>query len=95
MQSPIGVLRKMCSENTQHIYRENTQHIYRTTPIFGNFIATTLRHGCSPVTLLHIFRTPFPKITFGELMLILAPVDLHKNDDKYVRKISGYFSPLF
>ena len=25
----------------------------------SNFIETTLRHGCSPVNLLHIFRTPF------------------------------------
>ena len=28
-----------------------------------NFIETTLRHGCSPVNLRHIFRTPFPKNT--------------------------------
>ena len=26
-----------------------------------NFIEITLRHVCSPVNLLHIFRTPFPK----------------------------------
>ena len=26
-----------------------------------NFIEITLRHGCSPVNLLHIFRTPFLK----------------------------------
>ena len=30
----------------------------------------TLRHGCSPVNLLHIFRTPFPKNTSGWLLLI-------------------------
>ena len=24
-----------------------------------NFIEIALRHGCSPVNLLHIFRTPF------------------------------------
>ena len=29
-----------------------------------NFIEITLRHGCSPVNLLHIFRTSFPKNTF-------------------------------
>ena len=28
-----------------------------------NFIEITLRHGCSPVNLLHIFRTPFAKKT--------------------------------
>ena len=26
-------------------------------------------HGCSPVNLLHIFRTPFPKYTSGRLLL--------------------------
>ena len=30
-----------------------------------------LRHGCSPVNLLHIFRTPFPKNTSGGLFLKL------------------------
>ena len=29
----------------------------------------TLQHGCSPVSLLHIFRTPFPKNTSGRLLL--------------------------
>ena len=32
-------------------------------------IETTLRHGCSPVNLLHIFRTPFLKNTSGWLLL--------------------------
>ena len=27
----------------------------------SNFIEIALRHGCSPVSLLHIFRTPFPR----------------------------------
>ena len=34
-----------------------------------NFIEIALRHGCSPVNLLHIFRTPFPKNTSGWLLL--------------------------
>ena len=29
----------------------------------SNFIEITLRHACSPVNLLHIFRTLFPKNT--------------------------------
>ena len=29
----------------------------------SNFLEITLRHGCSPVHLAHIFRTPFPKNT--------------------------------
>ena len=38
-------------------------------PLQSNFIETTLRHGCSPVDLQHIFRTPFPKNIFGRLLL--------------------------
>ena len=33
------------------------------------FIENTLRHGCSHVDLLHIFRTPFPKNSSGWLLL--------------------------
>ena len=29
------------------------------------------RHGCSPVDLLHILRTPFPKNTSGRLLLVI------------------------
>ena len=37
-----------------------------------NFIEITLWHRCSPVNLLHIFRTPFSKDTSGELLLVPA-----------------------
>ena len=37
-----------------------------------NFIEITLTHGCSPVNLVHIFRTPFPKNTSGWLLLIIS-----------------------
>ena len=40
----------------------------------NNFIEITLRHGCSPVSLLDIFRTPFLKNTSGLLLL-----DIFKN----------------
>ena len=33
-----------------------------------NFIEITLRHWHSPVNLLHIFRTHFPKNTYGVLV---------------------------
>ena len=33
----------------------------------SSFIEITLRHGCSPVNLLHIFRTPFSRNTSGWL----------------------------
>ena len=35
----------------------------------NNFIEITLRHGCSPVNLLHIFKTHCPKNTPGGLLL--------------------------
>ena len=34
-----------------------------------NFIEIALRHGCSPVNLLHISRTPFSRNTPGWLLL--------------------------
>ena len=36
-----------------------------------NFIEITFRHGRSPVNMLHIFRTPFPKNTSSGLRLKL------------------------
>ena len=36
----------------------------------SNFFEIALRHGCSPVNLQHIFKTPFPKNTSGRLLLI-------------------------
>ena len=63
-QPPRGVPRKSCSENMQQIYRR--------TPMPKcdfNKVVLQLRHGCSPVNLFHIFRTPFSKNTFGGLLL--------------------------
>ena len=40
---------------------------------FNKFaLQITFRHGCSPVNLLHIFKTPFPKNTFGGLQLCVV-----------------------
>ena len=54
-------------------------YIYRRTPmpkwdfkkVAKQFIEIALWHECSPVNLLHIFRTYFPKNTFGKLLLKL------------------------
>ena len=37
-----------------------------------NFIEVTIWHRCSPVDLLHIFRTRFYKNTSGGMLLILT-----------------------
>ena len=42
----------------------------------SNFIEMTLCHRCSPVTLLHILRTPFPKNTPGRLLLCWHHIDI-------------------
>ena len=53
------------------------QQIYRRTPcrsvisikLKSNFIEITLRHGFSPVNLLHIFRILFPKNTCVDIVV--------------------------
>ena len=56
-------------------YSENMLQISRRTPLLkskqSNFIEITLQHGCFSVTLLHIFRTSFPKDTSRGLLLQL------------------------
>ena len=45
----------------------------------SNFIEITLPHGCSPVKLLHMFRTPIPKNTYWWLLLLLAGNTIQKH----------------
>ena len=59
-----GVL-KICSKFTGEHPCRNVISI----KLQSNFIEITLRHGCSPVNLLHIFRIPFSKNTSGGLLL--------------------------
>ena len=73
---------KICSKFTgEHPYQSAISISY------CNFIELALWYGCSPVNLLHIFRTPFPKTTSGGLLLfvlnLLQRLDL-RNSDKYV-----------
>ena len=58
-QPPRGVLGKRCSENMQQIYGRTLM----------SKCEITLRHECSPVNLLHIFRTPITKNASGRLLL--------------------------
>ena len=58
-----GVL-KMCSKFTGEHPRRSVISI----KFQSNFIEITLWHGYSPVNLLHIFRTPFPKDTSASVV---------------------------
>ena len=71
-QSPRCVLSKRCSKNMQQIYRK-TLLLKCDLNLQSNFIEITLRHRCSPVNLLHIFKTPFSKNTSGWLLLYFNP----------------------
>ena len=55
------VLRKSCSENMQQIYRGAPMPKYNFNKVALQLCWNTLRHGCSLVNLLHIFRAPFLK----------------------------------
>ena len=77
-----GVLKK-CSKFTRgHPCRSAI-----SIKFLENFVEMALRHGCSPVNLLHIFRTLFPKNTFERLLLMSlnaychsVHADMNEND---------------
>ena len=60
-----GVL-KICSKSTGEYPCQSVISI----KLLWNFIEITLQYGCSPVNLLHIFRTLFFKNTSGWLLLL-------------------------
>ena len=78
-QPPTGVPRKRCSEKMQQIYMRHLCQSAISIKLQSNFIEITLRHGCSPVNLLHIFRTPFLKNTSGWLLLNMETGEVADN----------------
>ena len=65
-QSRIVVPGKRFSENMQQTYRRTLMpkcDFNRVALQLCNFIEIALRQGCSPINLLHIFRTPFLRNT--------------------------------
>ena len=76
----------------QKIYRAKLMQNVVSIKLLCSFIETTFRNGCSPVNLLHIFRTPFAKNTSEGLLLhvIKSPLsnsgaDLKVKIDEHVR----------
>ena len=70
-QTSSDVIRKRCSETMQQIYRR--------TPMPKCDFEIALRHGCSPINLVHIFRTTFPRNTSGWLFLFKIDIGIVLN----------------
>ena len=64
-----GVLRKRCSQNMQQTYRRTPLAKYDFNKVALLLYWNYTWHGCSPVKLLHTFRTLFPKNIFWRLLL--------------------------
>ena len=56
------------------------KHLWRRAISVKFQIEITFRHECSPVNLLHISRTPFPKNTPEWLLLAFDSAVLHENN---------------
>ena len=69
----IKFLRKTeIDNNNNHNKGKSDNNSSQKQPSIGvliNFIEITFQHGCSPVNLLHIFRTLFSINTSGGLLL--------------------------
>ena len=92
-QPPRGVLRKTCSESMQQIYRRTPMLNVTSIRLLCNFIEITLRHGCSPVNLLSIFRTRFTKNTSG--LLLLKYGKRNSDLDKIIAKTNECVESIF
>ena len=71
-QPSTGVLRESCSEKCSKFTGE---HLCRSVILIKmEFLEIEFRYGCSPVNLLHIFRTPFSKNSSEELLSTVKPL---------------------
>ena len=86
-QPPRGVLRKRCFENVQQIYRRTPCQSTFSIKLLCNFIEIALRHGCSPVNVLHILRTPFNKNNSGRLPLYIPRILIFLKEYYYLKKM--------
>ena len=62
IQSECWKMREKCGPE-----KLRTRTLFTQWMLLWNFIEITLWHECSPINLLHIFRTPFPKNNFEGL----------------------------
>ena len=74
---------KMCSKFTGEHPCQNVILV----KLLCNVIEIALRHGCSPVNLLHIFRTPFPMNTPGWLLQFILALKIRIHNALFQRCI--------
>ena len=82
--SPYFLLQSLRKSVTKYQHKQTSSVNLRTSNKFtgehpwrsvisiklqSNFFEITLRHGCCPVNLQHIFRTSFHNNTYGRLLL--------------------------
>ena len=84
--------------------RQISVYLYSYRNSHFDFIEIAIRYACSPVNLLHIFRTPFLKNTSGWILLLIAIFIIRptKSDAGYLNSVyyvyliirtSTYFFP--
>ena len=76
---------------TEVLYKETALKnflIFTGTDFCWSLFEITLRYGCSPVYLLHIFRTPFLKNISGRLLLDLLLGSYHWLHFRYLLHVS-------
>ena len=83
-----GVLKICCKFTGEHPCRNVI-----SIKLQSSFIEIALRHGCSPVNLLHLFRTTFPRSTSGWLLLchLLIHLELGKHFVSGVPYFWGFY----
>ena len=65
-QYPRDVLRKRCSEHIRQSYKRTPMPTCNFNKVASQ-VEIAIWHGCSPINLIHIFRTSFSKNTFEGL----------------------------
>ena len=68
-----GILRKDALEIYCKFTGEHPCGSVISIELLCNFTEIALRHGCCFLNLLHIFRTPFDRSTYGGMLLYFQP----------------------
>ena len=85
---PLVFLRKAVLKICSKVTGEQPYRSVISIKLQNNFIEITLQRVCSPVNLLHIFRTLFHKNTYGGLLLYCLPyIILTKQPGECLKKI--------